>query len=549
MFGLLNRLFQHIGALSLRQQVYAVSVGFFAVIGLLVAISIYSFQQQAEYRDKLNVFSSSASSIERANGLIYAVVMESRGIYMSSDAPTVKRYGDALLRRNQELVQVVEEWEKSVRDDDAELFATFKARILEFVRFRAELVRRANVISQAAGREWGDNEANRSTRIALNGDLEALARVYARRAGEIVELSERARLTTWLLVLLGLVAMALAGYVGMLIRHSVITPLHEITATTDRIAAGKVVVSVPHSERHDEIGKLAQAVQQLQDTQVRNKELQKLEMATSRQRDHLEIQLQENRRHLLAAINSMMPGLIMLDLEGKVILMNDSYRKIYRLPPELPASGCSFRDVVKVRAEIGTFSGDVDSFVAAVLARIEQGKPGISHVELKDGKVIRVIERSMSGGTGWVSTHEDYTEQRHLQRSLERTEQMLAAIIENIQEAIVAKDAATLRYVFVNRAAEALFGIKRSAMLGKTAREVFGLDAADWIEQGDRALMQPNSAPATELRTIETPGNGQRLVAIRRLPLAGDGVDSRFLLSLIEDRTEQVVPVKQLAAS
>jgi PAS domain S-box-containing protein len=548
MQGLIQGLLERINTSSLRQRIYAASAFFFVLICALVATAIYSFKQQETYHNRLNVFSNSAVNIERANGLIYAIVMESRGIYMSSDPVLVKRYGDALLNRNRELAAVVEEWEQLVRDDDAELFVAFKARIQQFISFRAELVRRANAIGQMAGREWGDNEANRSARSALNADLEALGRVYAKRSAQILELNQQARLITWLLALLGLGAMALAAYVGMLIQTSVIAPLHDITATTDRIAAGRVVASVPHSERHDEIGRLGQAVQQLQDTLVRNKELVSLERTTSRQRDNLEIQLQENKRHLLAAINSMVPGLIMLDLEGKVILMNEAYRKIYRLPPDLPQSGLTIRDVVQFRVNAGTFSGDIESYVASMLARIEQGKPGVSHAELRDGKVIRIIERAMSGGTGWVATHEDYTEQRHLQRSLERTEQMLAAIIENIHEAIVAKDAASLRYVFVNRAAETLFGIKRSAMLGKTAREVFGLDAAEWIEQGDRALLQPGSAPTTELRTIETPGNGKRLVAIRRLPLAGESADARFLLSMIEDRTEQPAPAMQLAA-
>ena len=49
----------------------------------------------------------------------------------------------------------------------------------------AELVRRANEISPAAGREWGDNDANRSVRSALNKDLEALSKVYFERGKRI----------------------------------------------------------------------------------------------------------------------------------------------------------------------------------------------------------------------------------------------------------------------------------------------------------------------------------------------------------------------------
>lgn len=532
---ILNRL----RAVSLRHQVYAASCAFFVVICALVAVALLSFQQQAEYQDKLSLSSRSAAYVERANGLIYAVVMESRGIYMSSDSATVARYGENLLRRNRDLADVVESWEKIVRSDDAELFAVFKTRIAEFIRFRAELVRRANFIGQAAGRAWGDNDANRSTRAALNVDLEALGLVYARRADEVVALNKRAWFTTWLIALLGLIALALAAYVGAVIRRSLIAPLHEITETADRIAAGKVVVTVPHSERRDEVGKLGQAVQQLQDMLVRNKELQTRERTSSRQRDILEIQLQENKRHLLAAINSMMPGLMMLDLEGKVILMNDSYRKIYRLPQETQQTGLTIRDVLQRRIEVGTFSGDVEAYIGAILARIEQGRPAVKHVDLKDGRVIRIVERPMTGGAGWVSTHEDFTEQRHPQHSLERTEHLLAAIMENTRMAIVAKDAATLRYIFVNRAAEVLFGVSRAEMIGRTARDVFGAETAEWIEREDRQLQRADAGATMTLRAIETPGNGRRLIGIRRVPVASDDGESRVLLSLIEEQAEQ----------
>ncbi|WP_186417816.1 PAS-domain containing protein [Bosea sp. CS1GBMeth4] len=538
-----RHILERLRAVSLRHRVYAGSCAFFAVVCLLVTVAIISLRQQADYQDKLGLTSRSAAAIERANGLIYAVVMESRGIYMSSDPAASARYGENLLRRSRELADVVEGWERIVRSDDAALFAAFKTRIADFIRFRIELVRRATAFGQAAGREWGDNEANRTTRAALNADLEALGQIYARRADEIAALTERAWLVTWLIVLLGLLALGLAGYVSTVIRRSLIAPLHEITDTADRIAAGRVVVTVPHSERLDEVGKLGRAVQQLQDTLVRNQELRRLERTSSRQRDNLEIQLQESKRHLLAAINSMMPGLMMLDLEGKVVLMNQSYRKIYRLPPDLPPSSLTIHDLLRLRAEAGTFSGDVESYVESILSRIEQGRPAVKHVELKDGRVIRVVERPMNGGTGWVSTHEDFTEQRHLQRSLERTEQLLAAIVEATDEAIVAKDAVTLRYVFVNRAAEALFGIARSEMIGRTARDVFDAATAEWIEREDRRIQQADADTTIAMRTVETPGNGRRRIGVRRLPVAGQDGEPRMLLCLIEDRTAQAARV------
>jgi PAS domain-containing protein len=158
-----------------------------------------------------------------------------------------------------------------------------------------------------------------------------------------------------------------------------------------------------------------------------------------------------------AAINNMAQGLIMLDAKANVLVTNKPYRQMYGVPLELSKPGCSLKDIVQHRAKIGLFSGNVDEYVAKIVARIVERKPSVSEIELSDGRVVRVTERAMDGG-GWIATHEDFTEQRRVQRLLERTEKLLLTVIENVPEAIVAKDARSLRYVFVNRAAERLYG-------------------------------------------------------------------------------------------
>src|SRR5260370_7174545 len=76
----------------------------------------------------------------------------------------------------------------------------------------------------------------------------------------------------------------------------------------------------------------------------------------------------------------------------------------------------------------------------------------------------------MDGG-GWIAMHDDVTEQRRSRRILERTEQFLATSIENIPQGIVAKDARSLRYVFVNRAAEEMIGMSPGEIMANPARE------------------------------------------------------------------------------
>ncbi len=45
-------------------------------------------------------------------------------------------------------------------------------------------MRRGVEIGPEAGREWGDNDANRSVRKALNADLTKLGEFYAARSGQ-----------------------------------------------------------------------------------------------------------------------------------------------------------------------------------------------------------------------------------------------------------------------------------------------------------------------------------------------------------------------------
>src|SRR5262249_6051685 len=109
-------------------------------------------------------------NVERIDGLIYAVVMESRGVYMSPDIPTARKFGTGLLKFNDRIGEVVKDWRRTVGAEDGPQFEAFSKRIAQFQEFRRELVRRGIEIGPAAGCEWGDNDANRSVRTALNKD-------------------------------------------------------------------------------------------------------------------------------------------------------------------------------------------------------------------------------------------------------------------------------------------------------------------------------------------------------------------------------------------
>ena len=136
--------------LSLAAKLYAIFGLFAFLTAAITALSDYNTRQNAELTQSIETANRAALSVERVNSLVYAVVMESRGVYMSTEKDVVKKYGEGLLKFNDSILNVVKRWEAIVEADDAEQFSTFKKRIEQFVDFRKELVRRANEISPAA---------------------------------------------------------------------------------------------------------------------------------------------------------------------------------------------------------------------------------------------------------------------------------------------------------------------------------------------------------------------------------------------------------------
>jgi PAS domain S-box-containing protein len=547
--GLIRKSFSYlsraIGKLRVSEKIFAIVGLLVLVMVLLVVMSMQTVRLQSEYRRALATSTTTAINIGRVNALIYAIVMESRGIYMSTEPGKVKRYADGLLKRNSELAGIIAEWEKIADFKDEAQFPAFKERIRQFIDFRAELARRATQVSPAAGRAWGDNDANRSLRIALNNDIEALAKQLDDRALLVAELADRSQMASWYLALLGLCGLLLTALNVIVVRRSVIAPLSDIAQATDQIAAGKTDIDIPHVTLWDEIGYLARAVRNFRDATDRNRKLEQLEIGTARQRDtalgerdRLNDKYLETKWQLSAALNNMVQGLIMIDAKGRVLMTNRSYRTMYRLPQETIGPDCTLRDLLAYRAESGLFQGDIDKYMAAILKRVAKGSPSVTEVAVPDGRLIRISEQPMAGG-GWVSTHEDFTEQRRAARILERTERLLVTVLENIPQAIVAKDARSLHYTFVNRAAEKLLGLPRAQIIGRSVRDLFPAETADKIERQDIEVLAGRQEGEFVIRTVSTPNNGQRLVAVRRLPIADQASDSRMLINMIEDRTDQ----------
>jgi len=113
-------------------------------------------------------------------------------------------------------------------------------------------------------------------------------------------------------------------------------------------------------------------------------------------------------RKLRTALNHMTQGLCMFDAAGRLILCNERYGEMYGLDPQDVKAGTPLRELLRRRAATGTFSGDIDAYVAEALRRVAEGRTESKIIELADGRMIALVNRPIRGG-GWVATHYDVT--------------------------------------------------------------------------------------------------------------------------------------------
>ncbi|MBW8903050.1 MAG: HAMP domain-containing protein [Bradyrhizobium sp.] len=285
-------------SLSIAAKLYTIFALLATVTVALSLLAVLNARNNTTLSKEFERAFLGTQNVERVNGLVYAVVMESRGIYMSPDIPSAKRYGTLLLQFNERIANVVGDWRKHVGGDDAAQFAEFEKRIQQFMDFRKELVRLGTEVAPAKGREWGDNEANRSVRTALNKDLDALAQIYDARGKQIyAELEAGVARTAWLLGVLSIVCVVLAILGIVIIGRAVARPLRNIARVTEEVAGGATGVTIPHADRQDEVGALARSIVIFQQAIERNAELNRTIAEDVKARE-------ERNAHIRAAVES-----------------------------------------------------------------------------------------------------------------------------------------------------------------------------------------------------------------------------------------------------
>lgn len=280
--------------LRLETRLYAIIVllGVLPAAGAMIAkVTIDSFTRDAAALDRL---ARGSISLQRIDGVVNAVVAESRGIYMSADWKAAEPFARNVSAKLAELQKLAQIRASEVIASQSSNVEELILRLGDFIRLQTELVRIAGEQGPAAARAMGDNDANRATRTALDDILSTVAGAYDRESAEAqskIGPKEQGFLAS--LTVLALLS-TLALYTGLtLVTRGLLVPLLETKDSMLRLAQGNLDIIVAGQARTDEIGEMARAVHVFQD------------MLIERQKSHRESELLSELNEWLQSCKSL----------------------------------------------------------------------------------------------------------------------------------------------------------------------------------------------------------------------------------------------------
>ncbi len=271
---------------------------------------------------------------------------------------------------------------------------------------------------QAAGEKSLSDIADLSSRFAS-----AVDRLVEIAEAEILQANDEARgvQTAASAVLLGVAALSLIGAVlviWLFVKRNVIQRLTALSDSMKAIAGGDLGVALP-AAGGDEIGQMAQALRVFRDTAVEVRAVNLREV-------------QEARRRLDDALESINEGFCLYDREERLVVANGRYREIMLGDRHAsPGPGADLSAILRRAALSGRFpdaAADPDAWIAQQRARHGAGGEATIH-RIEGDRWQRVSVRRTEQG-GIVAVYADITQLQRVSDELRRAKDAAEAANE-----------------------------------------------------------------------------------------------------------------------
>jgi PAS domain S-box-containing protein len=247
---------------------------------------------------------------------------------------------------------------------------------------------------------------------------------------------------------------------------------------------------------------------------------------------------------LLRMVDAVPIGMLLLDADLKVELMNGAFRDLWQLSHPQPGQpqagvGSFFRDLMEASRHIdasNVANVDWEAFVSEREAEIRLGREGVRQLSRKDGCTMLATLTPLPGGKRFLS-YVDVTELKRrrgeLAASLEAS-RLSAAVLDKLPDPVFVKDA-ELRFVLVNDAFAKIWNTTPEQMVGKRAGDFTDPEQAAAFEASERRVIETGEMFEAE-EDFEWRGMGRsRIVRKARVTLPGG---KRFMACAVFDVSE-----------
>ncbi|MBI5855247.1 MAG: PAS domain S-box protein [Nitrospirae bacterium] len=248
-------------------------------------------------------------------------------------------------------------------------------------------------------------------------------------------------------------------------------------------------------------------------------------------------QAEEGLEEMHLALANAMPGISLLNPEGRYESVNEAYARML---------GYESSELIGADWTPTVAPDDRKMAFEAYQRMLSEGKGEFeAQAVRKDGslffKHVLMVKRTGKDGTllGHHCFMRDITERKQLEQQADRSERLVASILENLPHMIFVKDAEDLRFVQFNRAGEDLLGIPRQEMLGKNDYDFFPKEQADSFTAKDREVLSQGRLMDIPEEPIQTKTGGTRYLHTKKIPLVDETGRPQFLLGISEDVTER----------
>lgn len=394
--------------LSIAAKLYAI---FALMATITVALAIVAVVEARHHASVTNEFEAAfvgGQNVERVNAMIYAVIMESRGLALASNPIGAQENVEALRKINDRINSVVADWQTQVGADESSRFSDFAVRIAKFQEYVEQTMRLGTERNILEARRWSEDESNRLVREQLTADLEALAGYYAKQARRIYgDLDYNINRTAWLLSILAGFALLLGSAGVLLMRRYVARPLQVMSGITEKVAGGDSEVKIPYSAREDEIGALARSIGVFQQAMRRNEELNRTVFDDAASRAQRQELMSGEIARFSAEVEATLSDLgrisdQMLAASTQLAGAADgAFAKTARAEAASAEASSNVRDIASAADELSTSVNEIDRQVAqsnaiATKAVSEAGRTNLAVKELDEaaariGDVVKLI--------------------------------------------------------------------------------------------------------------------------------------------------------------